>query len=105
MNPQDVNNFANWLQEILNTLRDTHTQLEDLRAENRQMMDDLRGISSRSEQKDSEILKSIDMLKGQLDILRGDVSAAKSTVDSSAGHLDSKMGDIKSAVNEVKRSV
>lgn len=105
MNPQDVHNISSWLQEILNLLRDTHTQLEDLRNENRQMLDDLRGVSARVDQKDTEIIKTIDTLKGQMDVLRGDLSSAKSTVENRTSNLESRVNDIKSTLNDVRRAV
>lgn len=105
MNPKDVNNFAQWLQEILTTLRDTHTQLQDLRAENRQMMDDLRGIASRVDQKDTDTIKLIESLKGQLDIAKAEVSAAKSAAENTASTVDSKLSEIKSVLNDIRRSV
>lgn len=105
MNPQDAANFTQWLQEILNTLRDTHTQLQDLRAENRQMMDDLRGIIARVDQKDDATLKIIDALKSQIDTVRIEASAAKTAAENAASTVDSRLNDIKSTLNDIKRSV
>lgn len=105
MNPQDVNNFTQWLQEIVSTLRDTHSQLQDLRNENRQMMDDLRGIASRVDQKDTETLRLIEALKGQLDIVRVEANAAKTAAEKATSTVDSKLTDVKSTLNEIRRSV
>jgi predicted nucleic acid-binding Zn-ribbon protein len=105
MNPQDLNNMASWLQEILKLLHDTHTQLIDMRNENRQVMDEIKGISSRLDHKDTDIISLMHTQRGQIDILRSDISSMKSAVEHTNSHLDSKLDDIKSAIHEVRNIV
>lgn len=105
MSPQDVNNISSWLQELLRLQQDTHTQLVDMRNENRQVMDEIKSISARMDKKDTEIIRYIEALKGQIDILKGDVAAAKSAAENTNSHVDSKLSDIKSTLNEIRRAV
>ena len=105
MNPQDVNNMASWLQEILKLLQDTHTQLVDMRNENRQIMDEIKAISSRVDQKDTDVIRLLDTVRSQIDVMRGEISSVKSAVESTGGHIDSKLDDVKSTVRDVRNSV
>lgn len=102
MNPQDVNNISQWLQEILRLVQDTRTQLIDMRGENKQMMDDIRGIAARIEQKDTSELSLIENLRTQLDIVKGSADSAKSAAEHANDHLDSKINDLKSILNDIK---
>lgn len=105
MNPQDLQNISSWLQEILRLMQDTHTQLIDMRNENRQVMDEIKGVSARMDQKDTDIIRLIDTMRGQIDVLRGDVASTKSAVESTNSHIDSKISDLKSTLNDIKRAV
>jgi len=105
MNPQDLNNIAGWLQEILRLLQDTHNQVVDMRNENRQVMDEIKNVSGRMDQKDSDILRLVDTMRGQIDMLRGEVTSNKSAIESTSSHIDSKINDLKSSINDIKRAV
>jgi predicted nucleic acid-binding Zn-ribbon protein len=105
VNPQDLNNISSWLQELLRLVQDTHTQLVDMRNENRQVMDEIKGVSARMDQKDTDIIRLVDTMRGQVDVLRGEVTSVKSAVESTNGHLDSKINDLKSTLNEIRRVV
>jgi predicted nucleic acid-binding Zn-ribbon protein len=105
VNPQDLNNISSWLQELLRLVQDTHTQLVDMRNENRQVMDEIKGVSARMDQKDTDIIRLVDTMRGQIDVLRGEVTSVKSAVESTNSHLDSKVNDLKSTLSEIRRTV
>ena len=98
MNPQDINNMSSWLQEILRLLQDTQTQVTDMRNESKQMMDDLKGVTARMDQKDSDIIRLIDSLRSQLDVIKGETTATKGAVEKGVGDVESKVSDAKSDI-------
>lgn len=105
MNQQDVTNISQWLQELLKLMQDTHTQLIDLRTENRQMMDDIKGVSSRVDQRDTAIMRLVETLRSQVDVLKGETAQTRTTAENATSSLDSKLSDLKSALNEVRTRV
>ncbi len=105
MDSQDVNNLSQWLQELLKLMQDTHTQLVDLRNENRQLMDEIRAVSARVDQKDSDILRIIETMRGQVDVVRTEVITAKNVSESLRGHIDSKASDLKSEIHQVRNMI
>ena len=105
MSPQDVNNMSQWLQELLKLLQETRSQLADSRNENRQLLDEIKAVSSRLDHKDSDTMRMLEMLKSQVDTVRTDVAVTKSTMESHSNNLDSKINDLKSAIQEVRNIV
>ena len=105
MNPQDIANLSQWLQQLMKDVTDTRTQLIDMRSENKQLMDEIKTISGRMDQKDSDILRLIDTLRSQLDVTRGEIASVKNAVESTKSHIDAKASDLKSAIHEVRNRV
>lgn len=99
---QDQQNLAAWLQQALKEIQETRNQIVTMHSQMKQATDEIRAVSSRMDQKDSDILRLIDNLRAQLDILRGGMDSTKTTVESNGKHLSSKIDDVKSSVHEVR---
>lgn len=105
MNPQDINNISQAIQNLQATLEATQAQITDVRNENNQLTAEVKASSMRSEQKNSEIMAAVDALKTQIELAKSEASSTKSAVQNVQSHLDSKISDLKSELNTILRTL
>lgn len=105
MDPQDVVNVSQWLQQLVRDLADTHTQLEDMRKESKMATDEVRSISNRIDQRDSNILSLIEALRAQVDITKNSIGSLQSHIDGRIGNLESQIKELKSEIQTIHRRV
>lgn len=105
MDPQDVLNISQWLQQLIKDVQDTHRQLLDMRGELKAANDELRNVAGRMDQKNADLVRVVEAVKSQTDIMHGEVSATKSTVEARVGSLENQVKDLRSDVHEVRNKV
>lgn len=88
-------------------VQDTHTQLQDLRNENRQVMDEVKAISARArvDQKEGDVARIVETLRSQVDVSRGEVATLKNDLNNLSGQIDSRINDLKSEIHSVKNTI
>jgi prefoldin subunit 5 len=105
MSPQDIMNISQWLQQLIKDVQDTHQQMLDMRGEIRAANDELKNLAGRAEQKNADLIRLVESLKGQLDIIHGETGATKSVVEAKIASLENTIKDLRSDVHEVRNKV